>query len=150
MARYDRLSALFWVMMAIAISEESIRLGPGSLSEPGPGLIPLGCGLVLGVFGLIVFLKSFKATTGETEALWKHGSQWLRLAFVLTSLLAYAFLIELLGFRLVTLVWMGFICRLGKIGWKATLFISVFTMLSSYILFGYYLGIRFPRGAFGW
>jgi hypothetical protein len=40
MAKYDRISTIFFVGFALAICVESIRIGPGSLSNPGPGLIP--------------------------------------------------------------------------------------------------------------
>lgn len=149
MGKYDRMSALFWVGMGIAISVESIRLGPGSLSAPGPGLIPLGCGLFLGVFGFILFVRTFKIVAEGGEVIQEQVTQWDKLIFVLASLIGYAFLIEFLGFLLVTLLWMGFIFRLGKIGWKATVFISVVSTSLCYILFGYYLGIRFPRGILG-
>ncbi len=145
----DRISALFWVATGLAICVESFRLGPGQLSAPGPGLIPLGCGLVLGFFGIVVFFRSFKASLREAETTRMGKIQWRKLALTLASLAGYAFLLDLLGFKLVTLSWMFFICRLGKIGWKASVLISVITTVSSYILFGYYLAIRFPRGILG-
>ncbi len=145
----DRMSALFWVGMGIAICIESIRLGPGQLSSPGPGLIPLGCGLFLGFFGTVVFIRTFKMSSKESEGFRKQKPQWRKLTLTLASLVSYAFLLDFLGFKLVTLFWMVFICRLGKMGWRASVLISVITMFSSYILFGYYLGIRFPRGILG-
>ena len=60
MTKYDRMSTLFFIGLAIVICEESIRIGAGSLSNPGPGLIPLGSGLILGIFGLIVLVRTFK------------------------------------------------------------------------------------------
>lgn len=147
MARFDRMSAIFWVVIAIVICEESIRLRVGSLSEPGPGLIPLGCGLLLGILGIMLFIQTLKIAAAEgKELLWEQGTQWGKLGSILISLIGYAFLLEFLGFPLVTLIWMGFICRLEKTGWKATIFISVISMLSCYFLFVYCLAIRFsPR-----
>jgi hypothetical protein len=134
--------------MAIAICVESIRLGPGSLSAPGPGLIALGCGMSLGILGLILFARTFKSGAKRREVVWEQGILWKKLVFALASLIGYAFSLDILGFRLVTLLWMGFICRFGKIGWKMTVFISIITTLSCYILFTY-LGIRFPHGVLG-
>jgi putative tricarboxylic transport membrane protein len=147
MDRFERMSALFWVGMGIAICVESIRLGVGQVSDPGPGLIPLGCGIVLGIFGSIVFIRTFIPTEGR-EDLSEHRIRWRKLTITLASLIGYAFLLDFVGFRLVTLLWMVLMCRLGKIGWKASVFISIITTFSCYILFGY-LGIRFPRGVFG-
>jgi len=149
MVKYDRVSALFWVAMAIAICVESIRLGPGSLSVPGPGLIPLGCGISLGILGLIVFALTFKRMGEGKEVPREKGIQWQKLILTLVSLIAYAFFLNVLGLQIVTLIWMGFICRLGKMGWRGTVFFSVVTTFSCYILFAYCLGIRFPRGILG-
>ncbi len=150
MARYDRMSTIFWVGVAMAICVESIRLGIGSLSNPGPGLFPLGCGLVLGIVGLIAFGRTLKNIGEAVRGLWNSETQWGKMISIIVSLLVYAFLIDLTGFRLITLVWMGFICRgIGRMGWKTTIFTSVITTFFCYILFEHYLGIRFPRGIFG-
>lgn len=151
MQNYDRMSTLFLVAVAIAICVESIRLGPGSLSAPASGLLPLGCGLILGILGLIGFVLTFKSAKGEKkEVLWERGTRWGRMISALASLISYAFLIDLLGFRLITFLWMGFMCRgLARMRWKTVIFVSVVTTISCSFLFQYYLGIRFPRGIFG-
>ncbi len=148
MVRYDRLSSLFWVALSMAICEEAIRLGPGSLTTPGAGLIPLGCGLFLGILGLALFFLTFKRQGEEEEVILIKGVRWRTLILVLVSITAYSFLIEVLGFLLTTLLWMGFVCRIGKVTWKGTVLISVITTGLCYILFVHILGIRFPSGLF--
>lgn len=150
MSRYDRISTLFLVGVAVVICVESIRLGTGSLSNPGPGLFPFGCGLVLGFAGLIVFGRTFKSAQEAAGGLWDLGTQWGKMISIIVSLIAYAFLIDLTGFRLLTLIWMGFMCRgIGKMGWKTAIFTSVVTTFFCYLLFENYLTIRFPRGILG-
>jgi hypothetical protein len=51
MEKYDRISASFWICIALAICIESLRLGPGSFINPGPGFVPLASGLILGIVG---------------------------------------------------------------------------------------------------
>lgn len=148
MAKHDHLVALFWVAVSIFICEESIRLDPGSLSNPGPGLIPLGSGLLLGGFGIVLFIRTFRARQEEKETVSKGGIRWQELALALISLIGYAFLLDYLGFLLITLIWMVFICRVGKVGWKKTFFISAVTTSLCYILFAHFLDIRFPQGVF--
>jgi len=146
MVRYDRLSSLFWIALSIAICEEAIRLGPGSMTTPGAGLIPLGCGLFLGILGLSLFLFTFKRKEEEKEVILKKGIRWRTLILVLVSITGYSFLIDLMGFLLTTVLWMGFVCRLGKVTWKGTVLISVITTSLCFILFVHILGIRFPPG----
>src|ERR1022692_1821799 len=127
MIKYDRMSTLFFVGFAIAVSLESIWIGPGSLSNPGPGLIPLGSGLVLGILGLIGFFRTFvrSSSEGRPENAARLGGSTIS---ALVSMVAFAFLIDTLGFLIVTFLWMGFVCRwIGRMGWKATIFISVVT-----------------------
>jgi hypothetical protein len=151
MTKYDRISTLFFIGVAIFICEESIRLGAGSLSSPGPGLIPLGSGLILGIFALIVLARTFVRNTSKGKgALWAQGTKWRNIVWGLLSMIAYAFLIDFLGFNLVTFLWMGFVCRgIGKMGWVPTIFTSVVTTLLSYLIFEHYLGVRFPHGTWG-
>jgi len=148
MAKYDRMSILFLVVFGVAICVESIRLDPGSLSAPGPGLFPLGCGLIIATLGLFIFVRTFKYKD-EEQSIWEQVTQWGNLVSIPASIIVYAFLIELLGFRLITFLWMAFICRtIGKMGWKGTVFTSLTTTVCAFILFQYFLGVRFPRGMF--
>jgi hypothetical protein len=150
MSRYDRMSSLFFVGVAFVISIESIRLGPGSLSNPGPGLIPLGCGLVLGILGLIVFSLSMKRAENDRGILWKPGIQWGKIISIIMSILGYAFLVNPLGFHLITFLWMCYVCwRIGGMGLKVSIFTSVVTVASCYFVFERILAIHFPKGVFG-
>jgi putative tricarboxylic transport membrane protein len=150
MQKQDRMSTLFFLGLAMFVCAESIRMDPGSLSNPGPGLIPLGCGLVLGILSLIVFVQTFQQSRAETVALWEPGTRWAKIFQTIFSLIGYGFLIDFLGFHCITFLWMGFLCRwVGGMRWKATLITSAATVFFSYVLFEYFLRIRFPKGILG-
>lgn len=147
MKKLDRMSAFFFVVLAAAICVESIRLGPGSFSNPGPGLLPLGCGLSLGFMGVVQVVVSMKGFQGGLALLWKPGTRWKHLISIPVSLVAYPLLLDVLGFHLVTFFWTGFMCRgVGRMGWRSTLIASAATTFVSYLLFEYFLSLRFPRG----
>jgi putative tricarboxylic transport membrane protein len=150
MAKYDRISTLFFVGLALAVCVESIRMDPGSLSNPGPGLIPLGCGLVLGILSLIVFARTFKKSQDEKAVLWEPGTRWAKIFQTIFSLIGYGFLIDFLGFHFITFIWMIYVCRwVGGMRWKTTLITSVTTVFFSYVLFEHFLRVRFPKGILG-
>ncbi len=150
MAKYDRMSAFFFLVLAVAICVESIRIGSGSLSNPGPGLLPLGCGLILGILGIMAIVSSMKGSREGKAFLWKPGIRWRNLISTVASLVGYAFFIEILGFHLVTFIWIAFVCRwVGGMRWGATLITSVVTTFLSYALFEYFLNVRFPGGVLG-
>lgn len=149
MAKFDFISSLFLAGLASAICVESIRLGTGNLSNPGPGLFPFGCGLLLGILSLIVLARFFKNQVKEAEDLSKEKVK-TNVILTLASIISYPFLMQLLGFRFVTILWMFFVCWIvGKVRWKTSIFISVVTTFMTYYLFEQLLEIRFPRGIFG-
>jgi putative tricarboxylic transport membrane protein len=140
---------IFLTGVAFLICVESIRMGVGSLSDPGNGLVPMGCGLILGILGLIGFAGTFKKEEKEAAGIWQRGIPWRKMLSVLISLVSYAFLIDPLGFSLTTLIWTGFMFRgLAKMGWTVTLLASMIATFSCSLVFEYYLGIRFPKGVF--
>ena len=144
---HDRKSAFFFVVLGAAICVESIRLGPGSFSNPGPGLLPLGCGLILGFLGVVQISFSVKGFIGVQTLLWQPGTRWRRVISIPASLIAYAFLLNILGFHLVTFFWTAFMCRgVGGMRWRATLIASLATTFLSTLLFEYFLSVRFPKG----
>ena len=149
MTKYDRMSTLFFIGLAIAIILESVRMGRGSLSNPGPGLIPFGCGLVIGILSLIVFVGTFRNSSREGFRDKAMKFSW-NIISALISMVAFGFLVNPLGFYTVTFLWMGFVCRwIGKMGWKATIITSAIATFITWLLFGYFLQIRFPRGIMG-
>ncbi len=150
MGPHDRASALFIFGFALFICIESLRLGAGSFSQPGPGFLPLASGLVIGTFALLL-LTGAGQKKKEMKANPSAGKiAWGKVVLTLTSLAAYAGLLNVLGFHLLTILWLGFICKgMGKMRWGATLGMSLGATVLTYFLFEYYLAIRFPRGIFG-
>jgi putative tricarboxylic transport membrane protein len=149
MIKYDRISMLFLMGVAFLICVESVRMGVGSLSDPGIGLVPMACGLILGILGLVGFAGTLKKEETEAVVIWQRGISWRKMISVLISLVSYAFLIDLLGFSLTTLIWTAFMFRgLARMGWIVTLLASVVSTFFCSLVFEYYLGIRFPRGIF--
>jgi putative tricarboxylic transport membrane protein len=149
MKKYDRMSTLFFVGLAIAIGVESVRMGIGSLSNPGPGLIPLASGSFLGILSLIGFARTLRSSTSDNLQN-KRINLGGRTISALVSMVAFSFLIDPLGFNVVTFFWMGFICRwIGRMEWKATVFTSLVATFSAWLIFEYLLEIRFPHGIWG-
>jgi len=148
MSKHDRVSTLFFLGLAVAICVEAYRLGPGSFSQPGPGFVPLGSGLILGIFAFLVLVGTFRSAR-EGENLWRSTSG-SKMIYILASLVIYAGFLDYLGFPLMNFLWMGFVCwKIGKMGWKGTLLTSLASTFFAYLLFEHYLSIRFPGGVWG-
>ena len=150
MTKKDRISAFFFFGIALFICIESIRIGVGSFGNPGAGFIPMGCGLGIGTMSLVVFAFTLKNSPKKKEVRPDGEIKLLSIFLALASMVAYAFLIDSLGFQLVTFLWMSFVCRwIGRMSWKSTIFTSLVATFTCNFLFGYFLEIRFPKGILG-
>ena len=55
--RTDQISGVVFVLIALLTAWENRSYPLGSLSEPGPGYMPLMLAIALGAFGLLVALR---------------------------------------------------------------------------------------------
>ena len=146
MFTYERIGALFWIGIGIAVTAASIQLGLGSPATPGPGFLPLGCGAGQIIFGSVILFRTFIITPEKREILWEKKTQWRKLIPILAYLASFSFLIEFLGFWLTALLFLVFMCSLEGMRWRTTIFLSLIATFVCYFLFQYLLGIRFPIG----
>ena len=90
MKLYDQTSSLFWLLVSVAVFLESIRLGVGTLHNPGRGFLTFGASGILGILALVLFIQaSLRKGNGRREPLFA-GKMWKRILFVLVVLWLYA------------------------------------------------------------
>jgi len=147
--KYDMLPGLFWICLSLFIMAGSYKLGLEDFHNPGAGLMPFLLGGALFLVSIPLVVKSLskreaRNTPGEATLsgkinAWKVGS-------VSGSLLAYALLLEKLGFLITTTLLFVFLFKVaGSSKWRTVLAASVFTVIISYLVFTS-LGLRFPKG----
>ncbi len=147
----DRISALFWVVVAIGICFGSVRLSLGGLHKPGPGFFPFLVGSILGILSFLIFLQSFKALPGdEKRAFWPNPKRSLKMTYILIALILYALGMDYLGFLFSTLLFLGFLLRaIEPQRWSVALSGSILGTILFYGVFKYWLDIPFPTGILG-
>jgi putative tricarboxylic transport membrane protein len=150
-AERNRLSALFWLVLAVAICFGSVRLSLGELHKPGPGFFSFLAGAVLGLLSLFVILQSFKGKPGdEKKALLPNPQRTLKMAYAIIALILYAIGMDYLGFFLTTLLFLGFILRsIDPQRWRVVIAVSVLSTVIAYAVFQYWLDVQLPRGILG-
>ena len=132
----------------------SNKYGLGRFHTPGPGLIPFLLGLLLFLISFYLLMLSFiKRGGGDNVARGMKEDQnqisKRKVSFVLASLVAYALLLERLGYVITTLLTMLFLFwSIGVKRWRSILLATGLTVLVTYFLFTY-LGVRFPAGVLG-
>ena len=151
MNRRDLLAGLFWLGISIFVCFESIWTGLGTFRSPGPGLLPLLSGLLLGALAIIFLLTSSLKKKAKTNIidLWK-GLEWNKVIWVLFSLFLYRLVLPIIGYLIATFGLMLFLLCITerKRMWVQALSAFVIVLVS-YVIFYVLLDIRFPRGILG-
>lgn len=150
MAWPEKIFGFIWLSLGMGTCWMAYRIGLGEASSPGPGFIPFLTGSLLIFLSSISLIKSFVVPSNSGPAkIFGEGVRWDKLVLVVAALFAYIFLLPVLGYFVVTFL---FLILLGKIieprGWKVILIISILSVVISYLVFGYWLKVQFPKGLF--
>jgi len=150
MKTYDRISSGFWLLLSLAVFVESIRLGIGTLHNPGRGFLTFGASGLLGILALVLFVQaSIRKEDAQRESLLGE-TLWQRIVFVLIALGLYSVFMPTLGYLISTFILMTFlfwVLEKKKIGW---VFVSSFlSTVMTYLIFSKWLNCQFPDGLFG-
>lgn len=150
MKNLDRGTSLFWLVLAILVGIESLRLGIGTPRNPGMGFMALGASAVLGILSLILFLKTvLKKEELKTEPLFA-GKLWKRVLLIVMALLIYTKFMPLTGYLIGTFLLMSFIFWIAKFRrWWWVLVSSFLTTIITYYVFSVLLRCQFPSGFLG-
>jgi len=144
------MSSLVWLMFALYICIESMRLPLGSWRDPGPGFLPVGSGIILGLLSGIVYLRARGSKSPEVKESWYSTERWKNLILVLAALFAYAIFLETLGFLLGTLLLLIFLFRgIEPQRWIVSIGGSALASFISYVVFELWLKTQLPKGILG-
>ena len=150
MKTYDQASSLFWLLISISVFVESIRLGVGTLHNPGIGFLTFGASGLLGILSLVLFVQASVRGEGVQREPLFAGRLWQRILFVLTVLGFYSWSMPVLGYLIATFALMTllyWVLEKKKI-WLVLLCSSLSTVIT-YVVFSKWLNCQFPDGLFG-
>lgn len=151
---YNFYSSIFLIIFSGGVATEAYRLDLGSLRSPGPGFFFFGASCILGFLALHLFLKSSLAREHKgREYVWK-GKHWVKTISVLGVLLIYIFLLNVVGYLLITFFCLVLLCSIlkegeGKRKWISILGISSLTSFVTYVVFSRWFSLQFPKGLIG-
>jgi hypothetical protein len=146
---YDRTSSLFWLLVSISVFIESLRLGIGTLHNPGMGFLTFGASGILGILSLVLFLQSsLRKEKMKAQPLFE-GKLWKRIVFVLALLIVYSRVMPVLGYLISTFLLMTFLFWILERKRMVLVFVSsILTTLITYFVFSKWLNCQFPDGLF--
>jgi len=145
----DLFIGIFIIGFSIFIAFSALKLGFGSVNLPGPGFIPFFAALFLLILSFLLFFNSFKKRIVFSEAP-KSTVQYGKIIFIIATLIGYSLLLDLLGFLFITFMLMFVLFLMESRKTLVSAIMGAFaTTISVYILFELFLGVRFPKGVFG-
>ena len=148
MKRWERVSGYFILAYAVGLVYQSLSLGVGSPTQPGPGFLGffLGLGLIFSAFWLTFMNRGSNLKEGQKKAFWESGT-WIKPLYGLGSLTGFVALMDILG-TILTMVLFFFLWVkvVEKKDWVLAVLMATIGTASFYMIFGVLLGVPLPKG----
>lgn len=149
----DMVSSLVSIGLAVIFFVGSLGYKFGSLSRPGPGLLPFFTSMTAIFLSGIIFFGSLskrQESSEKGEKLLPGKGVLIRQIVGVLSLFGYGVALEYLGFAFTTILFMVVVLRFVglKKNWAMILGTSLVTTLICYLLFVIILKSALPRGIF--
>jgi hypothetical protein len=135
----ERGASLLGLIVAVVFVVGAVRLGTGTLTEPGPGFFPLLGGVALGLLSAALLVRA----RGDVTAFGVTRRQ----AALLAGMVGYAATLDLLGDLVATSALAALSLRAcGLRSWPAIGAGSAGLALAAHLLFVRVLGMDLPAG----
>jgi hypothetical protein len=148
---YNRLSAIFFLVVGILFSLYARSVEIGTWHQPGPGFLPFWAGLTLAIMSAFLLLKSYgrKARTAHPPFFSERNS-WKRVLATFLALFAYVLFLTPLGFALTTFFFLVFLLRfVFPQAWGRILIVATLGSAIARVLFIDFLETQLPKGVLG-
>lgn len=141
----------FWLLFSLYASVESHRLGLSTANRPGPGFFPFLAAIGIGVIAAVRLVNTFRKSLPEANFEATSATETKLVVGVIAGMLAYALLLDLLGFLLCTFLLVVFYLKLiAARRWSVALIFAAVVALSSHLFFDVLLRADLPRGLLDW
>jgi putative tricarboxylic transport membrane protein len=150
MDRKEALTGLTAAVIGLVVAIASWTHNVGTLARPGPFLLPLLTGLCLAITGLYSLFKALSAKRPDETKPAKLFDQSVRkVIMVIMAMAAYSVVVSWIGYSISTFLLLIFLFKTaGFHRWINVVLTAFVVTISTYLLFGYVLKLRFPAGIF--
>jgi len=156
MHQRDIISGFFFLLVGGFFVIIAARLDIGTLSDPGPGLVPLIPGILLSILSAVLVFKSYKSMKSERQSgdlaiEPAEGLKWQPVvAITLAAMLVFALILESVGFVVSSFLMMLFLFKfIGDLTWSRSVLGAVLSVGVCYLVFKVWLSVQFPMGPWG-
>ncbi|MBP1730973.1 MAG: Tripartite tricarboxylate transporter TctB family [Deltaproteobacteria bacterium] len=147
----DLISGLFWLGIGILLSIWSWTYQIGTLTQPGPGFLPLALGGLVTLFSLVLIVSTSKSRDqGARKTVSLTSGHWKKVLGTILVLLMAGLFFEKIGY-LLTFFFLSLLLMViaGLRSWKQIVLVAVFTALGIYLCFVLLLKQPLPTGLLG-
>lgn len=150
--RKDLTSGLFFLALGLFLILWCRGLSIWSNNGPEEGFFPLFTGVIIMGSSLLIMAQSFvfsPAPEKERKLVDpENGVNVFKVSsYAILMLLLYGFLMESLGFLITSVLFLMLTIKvIEKQNWKITLLVASASIVISYILFVYFMGVPLPKG----
>ena len=149
----EKMTGIFLLGLGLAVFLKSLSYPLGTFRRPGGGLFPLIASILLMGLSALLTLQVFRGKEVDKSSrspFFPEKGAPRRIFLGFGGLLAYRYLLPVIGFAVSTAVFIFFLSRfLGKYSWLMSVVFAVITAVVSYYLFQVWLKIPMPRPYFG-
>ena len=152
MKKADQWSGLALSILAAGMIFAALRLPYGNLHNPGPGFFPLWLGVILGGMSIALFVQTTRGKESERtlKEILEEDVRWGKVLLVLGALIIYGFLMDSIGFLIVTFLLMIALLRfIEPQPWKVVIGWALGGTVGSYLIFEVWMKLRLPKGLLG-
>lgn len=154
--RKDFISSISLLVLGLLLFGGSIRLSVWTGSGPQEGFFPLIIALIIVALSLWIlarelFLMREGAGESGSQKKGENTASIAKVSFYAISMLLYWVLMPTVGFVATSALFLLFILRFAeRQSWKITLWVGFASILTSYLLFIYFLKVPLPKGFLSW
>ena len=149
----EKITGIFLFGLGVAVFLKSLTYPLGTLRKPGGGLLPLIASVLLMGLSALLTLQAFRGREVDKSSespFFPEKEAPRRILLGFAGLLAYRYLLPVIGFAGSTAVFIFFLSRfLGRYSWIMSIVFAGITAVVSYYLFQVWLKIPMPTPFFG-
>lgn len=148
MVKRDVIGSLVWAGFGGVFAVSALRQGLFAKGQPGPGLLPFVSGIALIAISMFVLIPAInKADKGQNNGAPMAPGGLKKAISAIIALLAYSFLLEPVGYLILTFAFILFATRLMAKGrWWVSVTVAFAASAVSYVLFVVLLSVSLPKG----
>lgn len=141
--------ALGWLAFSVFVVFAGRQHGIGAVNDPGSGFLLFWIGLLMCGFSAALVAAAVRAGGPSLGSLWA-GTRWGKVLAIIASLVAYALLLNTLGFLLASIPLLVVLLRgIDPVRWAVALPVGICAPLAIWWLLKKLLLIQLPAGVLG-